>query len=455
MKQNRTSQPSLFSWVVQQHLDPEHPLMVLSGKIDWTGIDAALAPYSARSGTGHPPKPTRMMVGLMILKHRFDLSDAEVVQGLHENVVWMAFCGVPPEEAHFVESSTLCKFRKRLGPAGTAQVERLVREQLLRDKHLSPRIQRVDTTAMEKHVAYPTDASLLQRGRVRVTKLVKALGRLGVSLPAGVRSFVRVSKKAIVTMAKLGRGRKERIAKGTKMLLSCAHRTLRRVSRTLSNARTRLGRLKKTGEHREHRTLRRLVERLREEARVLGQVVDQTRKRWKGEATPGRVYSIHEPHIACITKNKAGKKHEYGVKVSLSVDAQGFVVDHAEYADNRHDSTTLAEALEGWEEATGTLPRKLTADRGYRAKKGKAPALLDKVGKVAIPRKGKRKGPDEHTGWFRKLVASRAGIEAIISHLKTDHRMNKSRYKGFDGDRMNVSWAVIAWNLAKWARTPT
>jgi IS5 family transposase len=31
------------------------------------------------------------MVGLMILKHRFDLSDEEVVQGLHENMVWMVF----------------------------------------------------------------------------------------------------------------------------------------------------------------------------------------------------------------------------------------------------------------------------------------------------------------------------------------------------------------------------
>ena len=54
-----------------------------------------------------PPKPTRLMVGLMILKHRFDLSDEEVVQGLHENVVWMVFCGVPPEEVHFIE----CEFR--------------------------------------------------------------------------------------------------------------------------------------------------------------------------------------------------------------------------------------------------------------------------------------------------------------------------------------------------------
>ena len=116
MTQGRTFQPSLFSWVVQQHLDPEHPLLVLSGKIDWKGIDLALAPYYARSGTGRPPKPTRLMVGLMILKHRFDRSDAEVVQGLHENVVWMVFCGVPPEEAHFRVSRktvpTMAKFGK-------------------------------------------------------------------------------------------------------------------------------------------------------------------------------------------------------------------------------------------------------------------------------------------------------------------------------------------------------
>ena len=55
MMQGRTLQPSLFSWVVQQHLDPEHPLLVLSGKIDWKWIDLALAPYYARSGTAVLP----------------------------------------------------------------------------------------------------------------------------------------------------------------------------------------------------------------------------------------------------------------------------------------------------------------------------------------------------------------------------------------------------------------
>ncbi len=56
----------------------------------------------------------------MILKHRFDLSDEAVVSGLHENFVWMAFCRVPVDEARHIESSTLCKFRKRLGPVRKA-----------------------------------------------------------------------------------------------------------------------------------------------------------------------------------------------------------------------------------------------------------------------------------------------------------------------------------------------
>jgi hypothetical protein len=39
----------------------------------------------------------------MILKHRLDMSDSEVVQGFHENVVWLVFCGVPLEEFHVMQ----------------------------------------------------------------------------------------------------------------------------------------------------------------------------------------------------------------------------------------------------------------------------------------------------------------------------------------------------------------
>ena len=100
--------------------------------------------------------------------------------------------------------------------------------------------------------------------------------------------------------------------------------------------------------------------------------------------------------------------------------------------------------------ATGSLPKRLAADRGYRSQAEREPELLDHVPQVAIPRKGKTQGPNEQTGWFKRLTARRAGLEGIISHLKTDHRMNRSRYKGWAGDHLNVSWAAIAWNTKKW-----
>ncbi|MHB1756742.1 MAG: hypothetical protein ACYCT9_04420 [Leptospirillum sp.] len=159
-----------------------------------------------------------------------------------------------------------------------------------------------------------------------------------VAVPKGLRSFVRVSRKTVLTMAKFGKDKKERIDKGVKKLLSFARRTMNRVPEALGNARkaVRKARRKKDGVL--QKTLTRLVEKVTEESRVLERVITQTVNRIKERPVEDkRIYSTHEPHVTCITKNKAGKRHEYGVKVSLSVDANGFVVAHREYPDNRHD----------------------------------------------------------------------------------------------------------------------
>ena len=219
MAKSPHTQPSLFQWIADRHVNPEHPLMKLSEKIDWAAIDGVLAPYYS-PGKGRPAKPTRLMVGLMILKHRFDLSDEAVVSGLHENFVWMAFCRVPADEAQHVESSTLCKFRKRLGPEGTQAVEAAIRDQMVKVGGIKHKVMRVDTTVMEKNIAYPTDVGLLQKSRTRVLRLVQKAKTLGVSVPRTLRTFVRVSKKVVLSAAKFGRNKKERAQKAAKQLSS-------------------------------------------------------------------------------------------------------------------------------------------------------------------------------------------------------------------------------------------
>ena len=102
-------QTTMWGWLVQQLLDPTHELLVLAHQIDWEALTEALRPYYHR--LGRYAKPIRLMVGLHLLKHRLNLSDARVVQGLHENLYWMAFCGIDVgavlEQAHAHQAKAL------------------------------------------------------------------------------------------------------------------------------------------------------------------------------------------------------------------------------------------------------------------------------------------------------------------------------------------------------------
>jgi hypothetical protein len=88
---------------VQQVLDPTPELLVLARQMDWEAITLALRPYYHK--LGRYTKPIRLMVGLHLLKHRENLSDAQVVQGLHENLYWMALAS-PARVRHGIPTPT-------------------------------------------------------------------------------------------------------------------------------------------------------------------------------------------------------------------------------------------------------------------------------------------------------------------------------------------------------------
>jgi hypothetical protein len=52
----------------------------------------------------------------------------------------------------------------------------------------------------------------------------------------------------------------------------------------------------------------------------------------------------------------------------------------------------------------------------------------------------------------RKRFRRRAGIEPIIGHLKSDHRLKRNFLKGFTGDQINLLMAAAAFNFRKWMR---
>ena len=48
-----------------------------------------------------------------------------------------------------------------------------------------------------------------------------------------------------------------------------------------------------------------------------------------------------------------------------------------------------------------------------------------------------------------ELFQKRAGIEPVIGHCKSDHRLGRNFYKGLFGDSINVMLAAAAFNLKR------
>lgn len=142
----------------------------------------------------------------------------------------------------------------------------------------------------------------------------------------------------------------------------------------------------------------------------------------------------------CISKGKAHKRYEFGIKVSVATTNRGgFVVGmralptaHCPAGDclqsprggNPYDGHTLSEALEQVEILTDQRPEMAFVDRGYRG---------HGVENVKVFISGARRGV---TRTIVKLLRRRSAIEPMIGHMKHDGRLTRSPLKGTAGDAL-------------------
>jgi len=107
---------------------------------------------------------------------------------------------------------------------------------------------------------------------------------------------------------------------------------------------------------------------------------------------------------------------------------------------NPYDGHTLGDALRQVQRITTRQIKEVFVDRGYRGYDYTGPAEVHITG-----HRGKTKaGPA-----LRKRKKRRAAVEPVISHLKSDNRMNRNYLKGHEGDRINALLAGIGANFRK------
>ena len=191
-KQSReTGEQDLFRSRLDQIINMKHEVVGLAGRIDWAWIDREIAPlYSEK---GRPGIETRFVIGLLLLKHIYGLSDEGVCERWVCDPYFQYFTGEEFFQHEFPhERSDLSHWRKRLGD----KLELLLAESLrvahetgaLRSKDLAQ--VNVDTTVQPKNVTFPTDAKLLHAA---IRGLNRAAQKHGIKLR---QSYLRLAKRA-------------------------------------------------------------------------------------------------------------------------------------------------------------------------------------------------------------------------------------------------------------------
>ncbi len=270
----------------------------------------------------------------------------------------------------------------------------------------------VDTTVQTKAIRYPTDARLYDRARER---LVKTARKEGLQIK---QSYSRVRKRLVMKQSRYAHARQMKRA--------------RAVQRRLK---TKLGRV--------------IREIQRQNPTAAGQTASllEIAKRIHAQETQdsGKVYSVHEPKVECIAKGKAGRKYEFGNKVSLAVTSKGsWIVGTMSLEGNPYDGHTLGKQLTQVRDFIGEgRVREVFVDLGYRGHKheGAETVYVDRERRGSIPK----------SLW--KFIKRRAAIEPIIGHMKSEHRLERNRLKGTLGNAINALLSAAAMNfgrLIKW-----
>src|SRR5262249_28605557 len=114
-ERRETSAQDLFRSRLDQIIDMKHALVKLGRAIDWGFLEQTFGAVYTDT-PGQPPLPTRLMAGLAILKHTYDLSDEALCDRWVENPYFQYFCGEEFfQHALVFDRSSLTRWRQRMG----------------------------------------------------------------------------------------------------------------------------------------------------------------------------------------------------------------------------------------------------------------------------------------------------------------------------------------------------
>lgn len=357
-----------------------------------------------------------------------------------------------------MDFTTLDKLKNSIPPATWKKVNELLGRHAVDQKLISGEKVRLDTTAVETNIHWPTDSSLLWDTYRVLARLIDRAREVDPEAVGDQRLHPRRAKRLAQQIGRMGgmKNASSQLQVLYKDLLGRLEALFEWARRVQSNLRD--GRKKNRYRFFEDAVAQALVEDLEHYLDLGSRVVDQARRRVvRGESVPNseKLFSLFEPHTELLKRGKAGRPIEFGHMIQIQQVAQKFITDYDAFEKKPVEYQLLDRAINRHRALFGKNPKEVAADKGYYESVDALNTLRKQVKLVCIGKKGNRTEDEtqrEHDPAFRHAQRFRAGIEGTISFLKRVLGLFRCFNKGWEHFSASVGQAVFSHNLLILAR---
>jgi hypothetical protein len=468
-----------FKTPFEKGLDKNNRWVILASLLPW---DKMAETYSKTLNTkmGRPAKPSRLVIGAIIIKHKLCLPDEEVIPTIQENPYLQYFLGFSEftHERAF-DPSLFVTIRRRLSQesfeemthAFLAAVAEVEQKRSAPQKKMSGRkkppppaesaddcptqadqqdkrsgLLLIDASVAPSDIKYPTDLDILNSSREHSETLIDALwSRLQTPGEVKPRTYRRVARKAYLAMAKKRKKKANDIRKANRKQLNYLKRNLKTINDLLDNVDD--GKIPFT--RRQYRSFLIIQEVYRQQHQMFNQ---------RSHKISDRIVSVSQPHVRPIVRGKAGRDVEFGPKISASVVGGYGFLDRLSW-DAYHEATDLPTQVEQYKERFGYYPEAVITDGIYGTRENRewlharkirfSGKPLGRPPKVTIENeevlKAERKRRRQESGM-------RSRIEGKFGEGKRGYDLDLVKAKWPETGESWVAAVFFVMNLARWLR---
>lgn len=401
---------------------------------------------AARHDTGREGMNAEQVLRCCVLKQYCQLTYEELAFHLEDSTVFRRFARL--QMGQYPSRSILHENIRHITEDAWEAIHRALIDYAKDEKIETGRKIRIDSTAVDSNIHYPTDSTLLADGIRVITRWLKAGKELSPVPPYSFSDHTRVARKRVLTILNARKEATRKVA--YRDLLTYARRVVNYAVEAIADLRSFQG-----NDPLDVLRVGNLAEKLERAIEILRRVIDQTDRRvFKGEKVPAseKVVSFFEDHTDIIVKGR--RDTQYGHKVFLSGGASTMILDCMIERGNPADSDRYRHMLDRHADCFGCMPRQVAADGGFASRDNFSYAKGNQVRDAVFAKKrGLTVMEMAKSAWVYKLLRNfRAGIEAGISTLKRAFGLDRCTWSGWEGFKRYVWSSIVSYNLLVMAR---